>query len=112
MVENDRADSLYIITTPDVDSGGETLTEDDVINQLDGMYDSNYSATYWPWIQVNDAENNVYIWLPSTRDVVRNIAWENINIFEIVSTNTELTFILNKKDAVKGYTVLEKLVKK
>jgi aspartokinase len=45
-------------------------------------------------------------------NVVRNIAWENINIFEIVSTNTELTFILNKKDAVKGYTVLEKLVKK
>jgi len=45
-------------------------------------------------------------------NVVRNIAWENINIFEIVSTNTELTFILNKKDAVKGYKVLEKLVKK
>ena len=45
-------------------------------------------------------------------NVVRNIAWENINIFEIVSTNTELTFILNKKDAVKGYKVLEKLVEK
>jgi len=45
-------------------------------------------------------------------NVVRNIAWENINIFEIVSTNTELTFILNKIDAVKGYKVLEKLVEK
>ena len=45
-------------------------------------------------------------------NVVRNIAWENINIFEIVSTNTELTIILNKKDAVKGYKVLEKLVEK
>jgi aspartokinase len=45
-------------------------------------------------------------------NVVRNIAWENINIYEIVSTNTELTFILNKKDAIKGYKVLEKLVKK
>jgi len=43
-------------------------------------------------------------------NVVRNIAWENINIFEIVSTNTELTFILHKRDAVKGYKVLEKLV--
>ena len=45
-------------------------------------------------------------------NIVRNIAWENINIYEIVSTNTELTFILNKKDAIKGYKVLEKLVEK
>ncbi len=45
-------------------------------------------------------------------NIVRNIAWENINIYEIVSTNTELTFILNKKDAIRGYKVLEKLVEK
>lgn len=45
-------------------------------------------------------------------NVVRNIAWENINIFEIVSTNTELTVILHKKDAVKGYRALEKLVRR
>ena len=45
-------------------------------------------------------------------NVVRNIAWENINIFEIVSTNTELTLILHKKDAVAGYKALERLVRK
>lgn len=45
-------------------------------------------------------------------NVVRNISGENINIYEIVSTNTELTFILNKKDAVRAYKVLEKLVEK
>ncbi|UCD91596.1 MAG: hypothetical protein JSV43_04890 [Methanobacteriota archaeon] len=45
-------------------------------------------------------------------NVVRNLAWENINIFEIVSTNTELTFILHKVDAVRGYQVLETLVSK
>ena len=45
-------------------------------------------------------------------NVVRRIAWENINIYEIASTNTELTFILHKKDAIKGYKVLEKLVEK
>lgn len=44
-------------------------------------------------------------------NVVRNIAWENINIYEIVSTNTELTFILNEKDVVKGYKTLERVVK-
>jgi hypothetical protein len=75
MVEQDRADSLYIMTTPDTSGDGTTLlSAEDVVDTLDGMYDSNYSCTYWPWIQVNDTENNVYIWMPATRDVVRNIA--------------------------------------
>lgn len=43
-------------------------------------------------------------------NIIRNIAWDNINIFEIVSTNTELTFIIHKKDAMKGYKALEKLI--
>ena len=74
MIESDRADSLYIVTTPDTDAAGDALTTEDVIDSLDGMYDSNYTCTYWPWIQVNDDENNVYIFMPPTRDVVRNIA--------------------------------------
>lgn len=43
-------------------------------------------------------------------NIIRNIAWENINIFEVVSTNTELTFIIHKKDAINGYKALEKLI--
>lgn len=43
-------------------------------------------------------------------NIIRNIAWENINIFEIISTNTELTFIIHKSNAVKGYKALEKLI--
>jgi hypothetical protein len=74
MVEQDRADSLYIVTTPDTDSGGDVLLPEDVSDQLYGQFDSNYTCTYWPWIQINDAENNVYIYVPPTRDVVRNIA--------------------------------------
>jgi aspartokinase len=42
--------------------------------------------------------------------IIRNIAWDNVNIFEVVSTNTELTFIIHKKDAVKAYKALEKLI--
>jgi hypothetical protein len=74
MVEQDRADSLYIVTTPDTDSSGQVLTVDDVTDSLSEMFDSNYTATYWPWIQILDAENNVYVYVPPTRDVVRNIA--------------------------------------
>ena len=73
MVEQERADSLYIMTTPDYYN--ETLlTVDDVVDNIGDMYDSNYSCTYWPWVQINDTENNVLIFVPPTRDVVRNIA--------------------------------------
>jgi hypothetical protein len=74
MIETERADSIYIATTPDTDSAGDVLDVEDVVNNLDGMYDSNYTATYFPWIQINDTENNVFIYVPPTRDVVRNIA--------------------------------------
>lgn len=43
-------------------------------------------------------------------NVVRKLAWESINIYEIVSTMTELTFILSKKDSMKAYDVLQELV--
>lgn len=75
MIESERCDSLYIVTTPDTTgSGTEILTPGDISDTLYGEFDSNYTATYWPWLQMNDTENNVYIWLPPTGEVVRNIA--------------------------------------
>jgi len=73
MIETDRADSLYVLTTPDY-YNGSILSVEDVVDNMDGMYDSNYSCTYWPWVQITDTENNVLMWVPPTRDVVRNIA--------------------------------------
>jgi hypothetical protein len=75
MVEVDRADSLYVITTPDTDDDGLALTPDEAVEIIeDSGIDSNYSATYWPWLQMNDTENNRYVWLPPTLEVMRNIA--------------------------------------
>ena len=74
MIESDRADSLYIANLPDLDASGDVMTAEDVASSLDGSFDSNYTATYWPWVQVDDTENNVYLYMPATRDVVRNIA--------------------------------------
>jgi aspartokinase len=42
--------------------------------------------------------------------VVRKLAWENINIYEVVSTLTELTLIMSKKDSIKAYDALYNLV--
>ena len=75
MVEQDRADSLYIASIPDTDASGDVMLPEDVVDQLDNIgLDSNYTAVYWPWVQINDTENNILVWVPPTRDVVRNIA--------------------------------------
>ena len=45
-------------------------------------------------------------------NIVRKLAWESINIYEIVSTMTELTFIMSTKDSIKAYNVLQEMVNK
>ena len=42
--------------------------------------------------------------------VTRTLAWENINIFEVISTMTELIFIVSSKDAMRAYKALQLLV--
>ncbi|MBI2657385.1 hypothetical protein HYX08_01680 [Candidatus Woesearchaeota archaeon] len=44
-------------------------------------------------------------------NAVRKLAWENINIYEIVSTMTELTFILGNEDSMRAYNALHELLK-
>jgi hypothetical protein len=74
MVELERCDSIYIATTPDFENGA-TIDVEDLVSRVDNTgIDSNYTATYYPWVQVNDTDNNVLIYLPPTRDVLRNIA--------------------------------------
>jgi len=69
MVENDRADSLYIIGAPNDTSA------DGVVGSLDSVsLDTNYSATYWPWIQVRDTDNATQLYIPPTGEVLKNIA--------------------------------------
>jgi hypothetical protein len=69
IMENDRADSLYIISSPNFP------TVEEVVDAIDGVsLDTNYSATYWPWIQVRDQDNGTQLFIPPTGEVVRNIA--------------------------------------
>ncbi len=52
-----------------------------------------------------------HLYTPGTiYSAVRKLAWDNVNIFEIVSTSTELIFIVSKKDAVRAYNSLQELV--
>jgi hypothetical protein len=82
MVQFSRADSVYIATTPDYQ-----MFTPDATNSLDIIYsqeavdnldntgiDSNYTATYYPWILTRDTVNNTQIYLPPTGEVCRNLA--------------------------------------
>ena len=42
--------------------------------------------------------------------ISRSFAWENINIIEMISIDLEITFIVEEKDAIKGYKALQKLI--
>jgi aspartokinase len=44
--------------------------------------------------------------------IVRNFAWENINIIEVISIDLEITFIVDIRDAVRGYKALQRLILK
>ena len=80
MIEEERADSIYVVTTPDKPAGAsdsveEMYTPDDVVYNLENTeIDSNYTCTYYPWVKYLDQDNNQYIYLPPTKDVVRNFA--------------------------------------
>lgn len=80
MIESERADSIYVVTTPDKPFGTPDYTDelylpdDAVYNLEDSGIDSNYTCTYYPWVKYYDQEHNHYIFLPPTRDVVRNFA--------------------------------------
>jgi aspartokinase len=43
--------------------------------------------------------------------ILRNFAWESININEIISIDLEMIFVVDEKDAVLGYKALQRLIK-
>lgn len=82
MVEFSRADSIYICTTPDYNMFAPTTGDQlDVIypqeavdNLEESGIDSNYTATYYPWVLTRDTVNNTQIYIPATAEVCRNLA--------------------------------------
>ena len=83
MIETDRADSIYICTTPDFDLYLPSYNDieegliypQQVVDNLEATgIDSNYTASYYPWILTRDAVNNTQIYIPPTSEVVKNLA--------------------------------------
>jgi hypothetical protein len=73
MVEN-RADAVYIIDAPRYASDG-SQDSSAIATDLQGVgLDSNYAATYWPWIQIFDPTYQQFVFTSPTSQVVKNIA--------------------------------------
>ncbi|MBI5061374.1 MAG: hypothetical protein HZB67_03595 [Candidatus Aenigmarchaeota archaeon] len=52
-----------------------------------------------------------YLYTPGVlHQLTKELAWNNINIIEIVSSLTELNFIVKNSNAVRAYSVLEDLI--
>lgn len=83
VIENDRTDSLYIIDSPDVNFSIEIgagkpdiLASESIVSTLeDADLDTSYGATYFPYIQIRDSQNNSNVYLPPTGEVVKAMAF-------------------------------------
>ena len=77
---HERQDTFYVVTTPDKPAGASESTDemyspsDVVANLEDSNLDTYYASTYYPWVRYYDAANAMYISLPVTKDVLRNMA--------------------------------------
>jgi hypothetical protein len=61
--------------TPDATSTLDVIYPQEAVDNLDNTgIDSNYTATYYPWILTRDTVNNTQIYLPATGEVCRNLA--------------------------------------
>jgi len=74
MVE-ERTDSLYIVDAPRITVGTTKGTPEAAVNSLESIgIDSNYAATYWPWVQVEDSVSGKYTYQSPTMLIVKALA--------------------------------------
>ena len=103
MIEVDRADALYIISSPN------EMTADGVVGDIvDQEYDSNYSATYWPWIQIKDVDNATQLYIPPTGEVLKNIALTDNIAYPWYASAGYSRGLVNSIKAVKKLTADER----
>jgi hypothetical protein len=80
MIEEKRGDTFYVMTTPDKPWGASDARDemyssaDAAENLADTGIDTIYASTYYPWIKYYDKTNSIYVNLPATKDVLRNLA--------------------------------------
>ena len=115
MVEIDRADSIYITTTPDFDLLQPSTSMDNFVYPQDAVdtlsdtdFDSNYTATYYPWVLTRDSVFNTQIYIPPTAEVCRNLALTDNIAFPWFATAGYTRGIVNSVRARRRLTQLDR----
>ena len=62
-VAEDRADTFYIMDSVGKQSSMAGFGMSTVTNVVKA-FDSNYTATYWPWVKIMDSDINKPVWVP------------------------------------------------
>lgn len=79
IIENQRADMLYIVNIPNIEPS-ETYAEE-IANIVENSgLDTSYAATYAPWIQIQD-EGGRRVYIPPTAEVFRVLAFTDNKFF-------------------------------
>ena len=113
VVEQDRADSIYIMTAPDYNMfvpntnnfDADFIYPQEIVDSLEESgIDSNYTATYYPWILVRDGVNNTQVYIPPTSEVVRNLALTDNIAFPWFATAGYTRGLVNAVKARKKLT--------
>jgi len=82
MIEEVRQDSLYVIDAPYLADPDATTYSSDISDLLNSAnIDSNYCATYAPWIQQYDQYNTVNVYVPPTGEVLKAMAYTDATSF-------------------------------
>jgi hypothetical protein len=114
MVEN-RADALYVVDSPRISDATTKGTASEAVSDLqDTGIDSNYAATYWPWIQINDSNYNKYVYVSPTMEVrSRRIGGSNYQVPREVRPERRVQlaarWLIGESRAKKGKPMQEKL---
>ena len=113
MCEIDRADSIYVMTTPDFDLYQPSPSLDNLIYPQDAIdnladIDSNYTVTYYPWVLTRDTVTNTQIYIPPTAEVCRNLALTDNIAFPWFATAGYTRGIVNAVRARKRLTQLDR----
>ena len=115
MCEIDRADSIYVMTTPDFDLLQPSPSLDNLIYPQDAVdnlafsdIDSNYTVTYYPWVLTRDTVTNTQIYIPPTAEVCRNLALTDNISFPWFATAGYTRGIVNAVRARKRLTQLDR----
>lgn len=75
-IVEERTDAIYVIDAPRLISGQVKGTPEEVVSRLEATgIDSNYAATYWPWIQIEDPNSGKYTYQAPTMMAVQTYAF-------------------------------------